>query len=437
MPKSSLLAVVFLFVLWSCGEDKKSTNDAEAISVAKVVETTSGYQLQVDGEPFYIKGAGLEFGSIPKLAAHGANSMRTWRTDNGQRSGKEVLDEAHKYGLKVTMGIEVGRGRLGFDYDDEAAVKAQLERIRQEVLELKDHPALIIWGIGNELNHHAKNPKVWDAVNEISKMIHEIDPNHLTTTSLAGMNAEDVAKVVERATDIDILSVQLYAEVEILPELIQKSGYTGPMLVTEWGATGYWEVGETEWEAPVENTSSVKADFYRSRFRQAIESQSKQVMGSYVFLWGQKQERTPTWFGMFMADGNETESVDAMHYLWNGEWPANRTPRLNSFKLEGQEPYDNIKLKAGGTYNAVADITDPDGDAITYRWEIMKESTTSATGGDAEVVPESIPDLIPAGAGASTNFTAPEEEGAYRLFIYAEDGNDHTAHANIPFYVNK
>ena len=435
--KLNWLLFILAIGLWSCSEGNKKTEEADGISVSKIVKTDAGYQLYVNDEPFYIKGAGLEFGSIPKLAAHGANSMRTWRTDNGQRSGKEVLDEAHQYGLKVTMGIDVGRERLGFDYDDEAAVKAQLERIRGEVMALKDHPALIIWGIGNELNHHSENPKVWDAVNEISKMIHEIDPNHLTTTSLAGMNEEYVHLIEERASDIDLLSVQMYAEVEILPEQIVKSGWEGPMMVTEWGATGYWEVGNTEWGAPVENTSSVKADFYRSRFRKAIESQKKQVVGSYVFLWGQKQERTPTWFGMFMPDGKETESVDAMHYIWNGEWPANRTPRLNSFTLEGKGPYDNIKLKAGGTYNAVSDITDPEGDAIQYTWEIMRESTTNATGGDAEQIPESIPGLIPAGAGASTSFTAPAEEGAYRLFIYADDGNDHVAHANIPFYVNK
>ena len=45
---------------------------------------TTGYQLFVDGEPFYINGAGLEFGDVEALAEHGANSFRTWRTDNGR-----------------------------------------------------------------------------------------------------------------------------------------------------------------------------------------------------------------------------------------------------------------------------------------------------------------------------------------------------------------
>ncbi|WP_083262372.1 glycoside hydrolase family 2 TIM barrel-domain containing protein [Roseivirga sp. 4D4] len=429
---------IFLLVsfFFSCSNEK--ADEASEITKSTIVKVENGFELQLNGEPFFIQGAGLEFGSIPKLAAHGANSFRTWRTDNGQRSGKEVLDDAQKYGLKVTMGIDVGRERHGFDYDDEEAVKAQLERIRGEVMELKDHPALIIWGIGNELNHEAENPKVWDAVNEISKMIHEIDPNHLTTTSLAGMNKEFVHLIMERAPDLDILSVQMYAEVEILPRLLKESGWEGPLMVTEWGATGYWEVGNTEWGAPVENNSSVKADFYGSRYRNAIESQRPQVIGSYVFLWGQKQERTPTWFGMFMPDGKETESIDVMHNIWNGAWPENRSPRINTFSLEGKEPYDNIKLTAGKQYQASIDVTDPDSDVLTYRWEIMKESTTNATGGDAEEVPAVIEGLISNDqTSGDLTFMAPNEEGAYRLFIYVDDNQDHTAHANIPFYVNK
>lgn len=429
-----LLAGLILSFSIGCIPEPK-TPEGEQVSVAKIIQNEEGYQLQVNGEPFYIQGAGLEFGSIPKLAEHGANSFRTWRTDNGQQSGKEVLDEAQEYGLKVTMGIEVGRERLGFDYDDEAAVQAQLERIRQEVLELKDHPALIIWGIGNELNHHSTNLKVWDAVNDISKMIHEVDPAHLTTTSLAGISKELVDEIKTRAPDLDILSVQMYGDVIYLPEILDKVGWEGPMMVTEWGATGYWEVPTTEWGAPIENNSSVKADFYLERYNKAIVSQQAQVIGSYVFLWGQKQERTPTWFGMFMPDGKETESIDVMHYAWNGEWPANRSPRIGEFNLESQGALDNIQLTAGETYSAMIKVTDPDGDSLVYRWEIMEESTTQATGGDVEQIPEVIPGLIAGGQTTEVEFLAPQESGTYRLFIYVDDNQDHVAHANIPFYV--
>ena len=98
-----------------------------------------------------------------------------------------MLDRALKNGLYVTMGLEMARERHGFNYDDPAAVAAQLAEVKAEVLKYKDHPALLLWGIGNELNLNAKNPKVWDAVNEISKMIHQVDTNHPTMTMLAGI----------------------------------------------------------------------------------------------------------------------------------------------------------------------------------------------------------------------------------------------------------
>ena len=72
-----------------------------------------------------------------------------------------------------------------------------------------------------------------------------------------------------------------------------------------------------------------------------------QCVGSYVFLWGQKQERTPTWYGVFLEDGKETESVDVMHYIWNEEWPQNRTPQIKSFTLNNKTAYESVITESG------------------------------------------------------------------------------------------
>lgn len=393
--------------------------------------TDKGYQLLLNGEPFYVKGAGMDNGNMESLAKHGANSLRTWSMDNG----KKVLDEAHDLGLKVMMGIWVGLERHGFNYDDKGVIQKQFERIRKDILELKDHPALMLWCVGNEMNLESKNPKVWDAVNDIAKMIHKIDPDHLTTTPLAGIDKKLVNLVTKRAPEVDFLSVQLYGPMDIFSQVIKESGYEGPLMVTEWGATGWWEVEKTEWGAPLENNSSVKADLYLKRYQNAIISQSQQVLGSFVFLWGQKQERTPTWFGMFMPDGKETESVDMMHYAWNGIWPENRSPRLEDFTLDGKRAQNNIQLTAGELYKTHVTVADPDKDVLTYRWEIMKESQSTKTGGDAEYTPAKMNGLFTGTMGPKTSFIAPEKSGAYRLFIYVEDGHDHAAHANIPFWI--
>jgi hypothetical protein len=435
--KIILTLIVCLFYLFSCAEaPQKATIELPHNTPAKVtlINTDGKFQLFVDGKPFYIKGAGLEFGDIASVAKHSGNSFRTWRTENGQKSGKEILDEAHKNGLMVTMGIEVERERHGFDYNDSIAVKKQLERIKGEVMALKDHPALLIWGIGNELNLHYSNPKVWDAVNDISKMIHEVDPNHLTTTMLAGISKKEIDLIKERCSDIDILSVQMYGDLPNLPKLIREFGWEGAYMVTEWGATGHWEVPKTFWGAPIEENSTIKAANYLKRYKGGIEADSLQCIGSYVFLWGNKQERTPTWYGVYLEDGKETESVDVMHFVWNNKWPENRTPQIVSYTINGKTAYENVMTEVGKSYTASLKIMDFENDPIKYTWEILLESVELSDGGDLEARPKSIEIEVVSEKDGEITFKAPAA-GNYRLFVYADDGHGHAATANIPFMV--
>ena len=134
---------------------------AEAIPV-ELRQTEDGWQLLRGGEPYFIRGAGGSSGSLEVLAAAGANSIRIWDAqDIGAR-----LDAAHEFGLSATVGIWLGHERHGFDYNDEAQVSEQFERARQAVLRYKDHPAVLLWGVGNEMEGYESgdSPAVWTAV---------------------------------------------------------------------------------------------------------------------------------------------------------------------------------------------------------------------------------------------------------------------------------
>jgi hypothetical protein len=400
----------------------------------EIRKSAERFQLYVDSKPFYIKGAGIELGSVEKLKEHGGNSFRTWSTDNGRDSGKQVLDRALTNGLYVAMGLDVDHERRGFDYDNTNAVARQFASLIAQVREYKDHPALIIWVIGNELNFE-KNPKVWTAVNDLSKAIHQIDPNHPTTTTLAGFNKETVKLVQAEAADLDFICFQMYCDIINLPRYLAEAAWDKPYIVTEWGATGHWECGKTAWGAPIENDSATKADLYEKRFQAVIQSDQKLCLGSYVFFWGQKQERTPTWYGMFLKSGEETAPIDVMHYFWTGSWPANRSPRLEGAWLDGRTALQNVRLKPGQTYHAKVQASDPDQDPLTYSWEVMEESTERKVGGDVESIPKILAGLIADPKQSEVTLKAPDKAGAYRLFAYVFDGKGHAAHANIPFYV--
>jgi len=421
------MAVVFMF---GC------TASSEKVVKVELKKNKAGYhRLYVNKQEFYVNGAGLEFGNVEALAEYGGNSFRTWRTRNESEDAIEVLDRAHKNGLLVLMGLDVARERHGFDYDDAEEVKKQFEFLKGEVERLKDHPALLGWAIGNELNLEAENLKVYDAVEEISRMIHEVDPNHPTTTTMAGIGKREVDYIKEHCTNIDFLCIQMYGDIVNLQKRISDAGWEGPYMVTEWGATGHWEVARTEWDVAIEQTSREKAEAFIERYELAIQADPVNCMGSYVFLWAQKQERTPTWYGMFLANGNVTETVDAMQFVWTGAWPENRCPTLESFILDDKTAYDNIKLKAGEKYKATVHATDYENDPIMYRWEILPESTDLGMGGDFESRPETLLNMEI--EQAEVEIDAPITPGAYRLFIYATDDGDRSATANIPFFVEE
>jgi len=395
----------------------------------EIKQTPEGWQLLRGGQPYYVKGAGGDVYKLDLLRSLGANSIRTWGVGDGR-----VLEEAAARGMTVLVCLDIASERFGFDYDDEDAVAAQLERARSAVRRFKNHPALLGWMIGNELNLMHTNPKVWDAVNDISKMIHEEDGLHPTTTALAGLDESTYALIQARAPDLDFLSTQVYGMLTVLAEHVASIGIEMPMMVTEWGTVGHWELPQTTWGAPIELTSTEKSAHYLKGYQTSIEPFADQVIGSYVFLWGQKQERTPTWYGMFTPSGEVTEPVDAVEKLWRGQWPEDRSPFIEVLFLADQTAHENVVLESGQLYDVVLEAGDYEGDALSYEWVVMEESRASEIGGDREIIPAVIPGLV-AAPRAETQLRAPRKPGAYRLFGYVRDPQGKVAHANLPFKV--
>ena len=405
-------------------------------SKVELKKQSQKYQLSIDGKPFYIKGAGLELGSIKSLADYGGNAFRTWRVDNGEKSGLEILDEAHRHRLMVCMGLDVARERHGFDYSDKQAVAQQLAAIEQDILALKDHPALLMWGIGNELNLRHSNPKVWNAVDDISKMIHRLDPNHPTTTMLAGAEPEVIKLVVARCPDLDLLSFQLYGEIDQLPDYLSQSGFSGAYTVSEWGATGHWESACTDWDRPFEANSSVKAGCYQQRYIDYIAADRRQCLGSFVFLWGQKQERTPTWYGVFLEQGQHTESAQVMGTLWTSQAPEQPVARLLALDIEGLQAPASIYLTEQKNYAARVTVDYQQPETLSYHWELLKEvdKKLESDGGDFEPRPETVWHQRGDSSLDRVEFPAPAP-GEYRLFVLVVDSHGGAATANLPVLV--
>jgi hypothetical protein len=401
----------------------------QAVKV-EVRETENGFQLYRGGEPYYIKGAGGKV-QIDELLYVGGNSIRTWGVDEAD----EALRIAEENDLTVMFGLWVQHERHGFDYNDTAAVAAQLERFTEVVKKYKDHPNILLWGIGNEVDLFYSNTKVWDAIQEIAAMIHRIDPNHPTSTVTAGLDSNEVQEVLKRAPDIDIYGFNTYGDIARHSNNIREYGWNGPYIISEWGPNGHWEVAKTDWGAPVEQTSTEKAHSYRKRYQNYIEDKRGECIGAYVFLWGQKQETTSTWYGLFTTDGGPTEPVDELYHFWQDQPIPNNAPSISNFTLNGQKPTESIKLTAGFKYDALVEHNDPEGDKLNVQWLVYPEAVNTKAGGDFEDALPPVLGVLSRRKNNQVQLKAPEEEGAYRLFVFVRDQEERTAYANIPFYV--
>lgn len=398
-----------------------------ALSQAKVVlESRDGkHRLLRNGQPYFIKGAGGT-SHLAELAAAGGNSIRTWGTDNLGA----ILDAAHRHNLTVCVGFWLGHERHGFDYQDEASVTKQLNACKQIVREFKDHPAVLLWAIGNEMEGDGSNPAIWYAIDHIARECKRLDPNRPTMTVIAELGERKVQNIERFCPHIDIIGVNSYGGMATLAERYRAAGGSKPYIVTEFGPLGPWEVARTDWGAPIEPISTVKGEMYANAYHRAIATQTDRCLGSYAFLWGHKQETTATWFGMLLPNGWRLAPVDALTEAWTGMPPNNRAPRIESLTVDrtsGLKPAETIRAKVVAS--------DPEDDPLTIRWVLRSDSGTIGVGGDAQSAEASFPDAV-SGQGPEAVVTIPAGGGGYRLFVYVADDQGGAAVANVPLHVD-
>lgn len=399
----------------------------------EVAGKEGNYQLLRGGEPYLVKGVGATISDFAELVRRGGNSVRTWNIDMAQSR----LDQALQAGVTVSLCLPVVAPRYGFDYSDEAFLVAQRQRVWAAVERYRDHPALLTWILGNELNFANTDPILWDEINNLSRIVHHLDPNHPTTTAIAGFDEDLIRVIRQRAPDLDFLSFQVYGALALLPGFARGVLADTPFMITEWGPLGHWEVGATSWGAPIEQNSSRKARHFLDQYRKLIAPHLDNGLGSYAFLWGQKQERTPTWYSMFTYSGETTETMDALQTAWTGRGPDNRAPRVKSLLLHGRNAHQNVTLSPAERYIARLSASDPDGDELRYQWSLRPESQATAEGGDYEEAIDEIDGHIENPTLRHIVMRAPERPGAYRLFVEIFDGKGHAAYANVPFLVQE
>ena len=271
MERNINLLICFVFVMAHVFTAHSQVNKIEVKT-----NYSGNFELHRNGEPYYIKGAGAK-DHFDLLVESGANSIRIWSTNK-----KELLDSAHQHGLTVTLGLHVRPERSGMDYNNEYAVKGQIEYLKNEVLKYKDHPALLVWGIGNEVDLRYSNFKVWETIEIIAKFIKEVDPNHPTMTVIAGVDPSKAFYIKKYCPSVDILGLNVYGSIENAGANLRKFNWDKPYIVSEWGVNGPFEAKKTSWKAKIEPPNGIKAEQRIRRYKELIEKDLERCLGSYL-----------------------------------------------------------------------------------------------------------------------------------------------------------
>ncbi len=409
-----------------CAGAFSSTASTAAPSVVKLSSANGVWHLTVNGEAFKIKGAGGQQ-SLRQLKAVGGNSIRTWGADNLG----PLLQRAHKLGIMVTVGIWLGHTEQGFNYNDPAQVKAQYEAARDVILKYRDNPAVLMWGIGNEMEGYGNgdSPVIWRAVEQIAAMAHRLDPNHPTMTVTAEIGGKRVEAINRYCPDIDIEGINSYAGGPSLAKRYLAAGGKKPFVVTEYGPPGQWESPKTSWGVPIELTSTQKAAWYRNTNEKTI-LHNPLCLGGYAFAWGYKQEATATWYGMFLPDGSKLAAVDTMQDLWSGRLPQYPCPVVTSLTLPG-----SAIVAPGTVLHPVLHLGSTSTSGVTVHWVFQEDPGDTSVNGASQPKPPTFPSAIVNGTNAGATVRVPDFSGNFRIFAYVHNAHNGAAVANIPLHV--
>jgi beta-galactosidase/beta-glucuronidase len=321
-----LSALIIGLYLWT-GDAKKS--NASLVTIDK----TEGYKLLVDGKPFQIRG--VCYSPIPvgkdyeynfwgdpakpwladgKLMKEmGANTIRLYRMGKNPDEVRQVLDDMHrKFGMHVLVGTY-----LGFwnwpppNYADDEFK----DKVRKDTLEMvrlyKDHPAVLMWVLGNENNYSFdRNVQRWSSpeidaikdvegqrrekarlyysfVNSLAKDIKAIDPKHPVALGVGETSSLELAKTV--SPDIDVIAMIAYRGSgfgNLFRQVKQK--FDLPVVMTEWGADSFNA-------ATREADESNQAEFLKNQWKE-IERNMDAKRGVGNALGGTLFEWTDEWW---------------------------------------------------------------------------------------------------------------------------------------------
>lgn len=390
-------------------------------------------------ESFQIKGVCGDR-DLERLATFGVNTVRGYTIPSTEKM-LEKLDEAHRLGIKMVVsewmphhGQNKGRNGSVWEFDYNAKGDEMVEKFIEKIEGIGDHPAILMWGLGNEV--HLDEPYL-RVVNRMSRAIHERFPHHLTSLTIINAPEKGIAAIKEFAPDIDVLGVQSYSRGAVRGTIRKTEALWGkPFYFSEFNTNGPWNFKKAPWgielDEPVTSKVSDLKDCYA-----AIDA-SPLCLGSTIFVWGHHTVFRPTYFSTLLdPNPNGTKDAVSLDHLFitpqaevliehftGRPIQGNRAPAISKLEFDGglshrlAAPAEMMKV------NFAAD--DADGDPVEFVTWILDSTQRRTT---------TVAGPLPQASSGHALISAPQQPGEYLLLVYAKDGKGGASASTIAFKV--
>ncbi|HMB01898.1 MAG TPA: glycoside hydrolase family 2 TIM barrel-domain containing protein [Spirochaetota bacterium] len=209
------------------------------LHAAPSIVTVDGYQLKVDGQIFFVRGVNwspVPKGStsqdfnqfvdqdLPLIRAAGMNCIRIWGWPD-----EAILDKCVNNDLYVILQPYLAPNN---DYTG-------------MVNQFKDHPAVLMWQVGNEFNYNHLYTREWDDIGYATALqyvknvvndIHSLDANHPVIVGYGEIPPQTEINTV----DCDLWGLNVYSGISFYDRFsTYKSRSSKPFIMTEYGADAW------------------------------------------------------------------------------------------------------------------------------------------------------------------------------------------------------
>jgi len=348
-----------------------SLNISTFYAQTTIDKINGNWELLVDGKPYEVKGVTFGYDSdIDNYDAHfkdlkflGVNTIRTWATDNNTN---KLLDAAHENGMKVMVGIWMRHGRPGMEDDDSfnylentKGKEAMYINALNIVDAYKNHPAVLTWGIGNEvyLNTATDEEKIAysQLLERICSTIKKKDPSHPITSVEAWTFGLDWWQ--KYVPSLDIYGLNSYGPgANLLANELDKKGVDKPYILTEFGATGEWDIKQEINGVKAEPSDNQKYDAIANGYKNWIQNKPANL-GVFVFHYANGSDFIAPW--LFTHYKNMTRpQYWAIREAYTGNKPINAVPEIKTLELP------DSKFKSGTWIPVQLDVLDLENDIL-------------------------------------------------------------------------